>query len=143
MYTTLSGRIVSQSRLLTFRPTRIGLFGMVSGTLRCPLGPSPKMPIEMKGGTTFHFVTDGPEAALEQARDVAGSHDINIGGGASTAQQYLRLALIDEMEVHVVPILLGGGERLFENLDGPPDYLKPLEVLCSPSAGHFRFVRDA
>jgi dihydrofolate reductase len=100
-------------------------------------------PIEMSGGTTFHFVTDGPEAALEQARDVAGSHDINIGGGASTAQQYLRLALIDEMEIHVVPILLGGGEQLFEKLDGPPDYLKPLEVRCSQSAAHFRFVRDA
>jgi hypothetical protein len=67
------------------------------------LTPHPHEPIEMKRGTTVHFVTDGP-------------------------------ALIDGMEIHVVSILLGGGERLFENLDGPPDYLKPLEVLWSPSA---------
>jgi dihydrofolate reductase len=99
-------------------------------------------PIEMEGGTTFHFVTEGPEAALEQARDVAGSRDINIGGGASTAQQYLRRGLIDDVEIHVVPILLGGGERLFDNLDGPPAYLKPGEVVSSPRAAHFRFVRD-
>ena len=99
-------------------------------------------PIEMQGGTTFHFVTEGPEVALERAREVAGSRDINIGGGASTGQQYLRLGLVDEMEIHVVPALLGAGERLFENLDGPPSYLKPLEVLSSPRAAHFRFVRD-
>jgi dihydrofolate reductase len=99
-------------------------------------------PIEMEGGTTFHFVTEGPEAALERATEVAGSRDINIGGGASTAQQYLRLGLVDEMEIHVVPALLGAGERLFENLDGPASYLRPLEVLSSPRAAHFRFVRD-
>jgi dihydrofolate reductase len=97
--------------------------------------------IQMEGGTTFHFVTDGPEAALEQARGVAGSRDVNIGGGASTAQQYLRLGLVDEMEIHVVPILLGGGERLFDGLNGPPAYLEPLDVLSSSSAAHFRFVR--
>jgi dihydrofolate reductase len=97
-------------------------------------------PIEMEGGTTFHFVTEGPEAALERAREVAGSRDINIGGGASTAQQYLRLGLVDEMEIHVVPAILGAGERLLENLDGPPSYLKPLEVLSSPRAAHFHFV---
>jgi dihydrofolate reductase len=99
-------------------------------------------PIEMDGGTTFHFVTEGPEAALKRAREVAESRDINIGGGASTAQQYLRLGLVDEMEIHVVPALLGAGERLFENLNGPPSYLKPLEVLSSPRAAHLRFVRD-
>ena len=98
-------------------------------------------PIEMEGGTTFHFVTDGPEAALEQAREAAGPRDINIGGGASTAQQYLQRGLIDEMEIHVVPTLLGDGERLFGNLDGPPADLKPLEVLSSPRAAHFRYVR--
>ena len=98
-------------------------------------------PIEMQGGTTFHFVTDGPEAALAQAREVAGERDINIGGGASVAQQYLRLGVVDEMEIHVVPILLGRGERLFDRLDGPPDYLKPLEVLSSARVAHFRYVR--
>jgi dihydrofolate reductase len=95
----------------------------------------------MEGGTTFHFVTDGPEAALEQAREAAGSRDINLGGGASVAQQYLRLGAIDEMEIHVVPVLLGAGERLFDGLDGPPDYLEALEVLSSPRAAHFRFAR--
>ena len=95
----------------------------------------------MEGGTTFHFVSDGPEAALEQARAVAGSRDINIGGGASVAQQYLGLGLIDEMEIHVVPILLGADARLFENLDGPPEYLRPQEVVSSPRVAHFRFLR--
>jgi dihydrofolate reductase len=99
-------------------------------------------PIEMEGGTTFHFVTDGPGAALEQARDAGKGRDINIGGGASVAQQYLRLGLIDEMEIHVVPTLLGGGERLFDHLEGPTTYLKPLEVLSSPRVAHFRYVRD-
>jgi len=103
----------------------------------------PHEPIEMEGGTTFHFVTQGPEEALEQARDAAGVRDINIGGGAATAQQYLRAGLVDEMEIHVVPKLLGAGERLFANLDGPPDYLKPVEVLGSPRAAHFRYVRAA
>jgi dihydrofolate reductase len=98
-------------------------------------------PIEMEGGTTFYFVTDGPEEALDQAREAAGARDINIGGGASTGQQYLRLGLVDEMEVHVVPVLLGDGERLFDDLDGPPTYLEPLEVLSSPRAAHFRYVR--
>jgi dihydrofolate reductase len=98
-------------------------------------------PIEMDGGTTFYFVTDGPEAALGQAREAAGPRDVNIGGGASTAQQYLRLGLVDEMEIHVVPVLLGAGERLFDNLDGPPDYLDPVEVLSSPRVAHFRYVR--
>jgi dihydrofolate reductase len=87
-------------------------------------------------------VTDGPEAALEQAREVAGSSDISLGGGASTAQQCLRLGLIDVMEIHVVPLLLGDGARLFDNLDGPPAYLKPLAVVSSPRVAHFRFVRD-
>jgi dihydrofolate reductase len=100
-------------------------------------------PIEMEGGTTFYFVTEGPEAALEQARQAAGSRDINIGGGASVAQQYLRLGLIDEMEIHVVPALLGHGERLFANLNGPPAYLEPLEVLSSPRVAHFRYVRSS
>jgi dihydrofolate reductase len=98
-------------------------------------------PIEMEGGTTFHFVTDGPQAALDQARNVAGSLDVNIGGGASTARQYLRLGLVDEMEIHVVPILLGDGERLFEDRRGAPTYLQPLDVLSSSSVAHFRFVR--
>jgi dihydrofolate reductase len=74
-------------------------------------------PIEMAGGTTFHFVTDGPERALEQAFAAAGGADVRLGGGVATVQQYLRLGLVDELHVPIVPVLLGGGERLFDGLD--------------------------
>src|SRR3954471_19302555 len=76
-----------------------------------------RAPIEMEGGTTFHFVTGGPEAALEQAREAANGKDIRIGGGASTIRQYLRLRLIDELHIAISPVLLGAGERLFEDVD--------------------------
>ena len=74
-------------------------------------------PLEMEGGTVFHFVTDGIEAALEGARAAAGGKDVRIGGGASTIRQYLRAGLVDEMHVAVSPILLGAGEPLFEGID--------------------------
>jgi dihydrofolate reductase len=74
----------------------------------------PRKPVEKKGGTTFTFVTDGIEAALEQARAAAGGLDVGIGGGADVAQQYLRAGLIDTMHLHVAAILLGGGTRLFD-----------------------------
>jgi dihydrofolate reductase len=70
----------------------------------------------MKGGTTFYFVTDGIESALEQAWQAAGDNDVLIGGGANVVQQYLAAELVDEFELHVVPILLGDGERLLENV---------------------------
>jgi dihydrofolate reductase len=76
----------------------------------------------MQGGTTFHFVDGGIEDALDRAHDAAGDQDVAIGGGPSTIQQYLRAGLIDEMHVAIVPILLGGGERLFDNLDGGAPY---------------------
>jgi dihydrofolate reductase len=71
-------------------------------------------PLEMEGGTTFHFVNDGIESALEQARDAAGGKDVSIGGGANVVQQYLAAGLLDEMVISLVPILLGGGARLFD-----------------------------
>jgi dihydrofolate reductase len=74
-------------------------------------------PLEMKGGTTFHFVTDGIQSALEQAKDAAGDLDVRIGGGPSTIRQYLQAGLIDEMHVALRPILLGRGEPLFAGLD--------------------------
>jgi dihydrofolate reductase len=98
-------------------------------------------PIEMEGGTTFYFVTDGPEAALERARDVAEGRDINIGGGASVAQQYLRLELVDEMEIHVVPVLLGGGERLFENLGDDLHGLELVGTVAAPNVTHLKYTR--
>ena len=70
-------------------------------------------PIEMAGGTTFHFVTDGPMAAMERAREVAGDAGISVAGGASTIDQFLALGLIDELRLHIAPVVLGAGERLF------------------------------
>ena len=98
-------------------------------------------PVEMQGGTTFHFVTDGPEAALERARDAAGDKDVLVSGGADVAQQYIRAGLVDEMEIHVAPILLGGGARLFENLDGGPKGYECVELVSSPAVAHYRYVR--
>ncbi|MFA7332029.1 MAG: dihydrofolate reductase family protein [Candidatus Delongbacteria bacterium] len=74
-------------------------------------------PIEMEGGTTFHFVTGGLREALERARAAAGGLDVRIGGGANTIQQALRERLIDELHIAIAPVLLGGGERLFEGVD--------------------------
>jgi dihydrofolate reductase len=77
----------------------------------------PRAPVEMTGGTTFHFVTDGIHAALEQAKAAAGELDIRIGGGPATIRQYLNAGLIDEMHLVVRPVLLGKGEPLFQGLD--------------------------
>ena len=79
----------------------------------------PRAPVTMAGGTTFHFVTDGIEAALERAREAAGDRDIRIGGGVSTIRQYLKARLIDELHLAVAPVLLGGGESLFAGIDLP------------------------
>ena len=98
-------------------------------------------PLEMEGGTTFHFVTDGIESALERAVAAADGKDVTIVGGASTVQQYLRAGLVDELSVHVAPVLLGGGERLFDNLGGGPVGLEPVELEASPAAAHFRYAR--
>jgi dihydrofolate reductase len=98
-------------------------------------------PLEMQGGTTFHFVTDGIEAALERARDAAGDLDILLAGGAEAAQQYLRAGLVDEMEVHVVPLLLGAGARLFDNTDGRQTAYECVRAICSPSVSHYKYRR--
>jgi dihydrofolate reductase len=76
----------------------------------------PREPLEMEGGTTFTFVTTGIESALEQAKQAAGGRDVLLGGGANVVQQYLAAGLVDEFELHIVPILLRGGERLLENV---------------------------
>ena len=76
----------------------------------------PREPLEMKGGTTFTFITDGIESALEQARQAGDGQDVLLGGGANVVQQYLGAGLVDEFELHIVPILLGAGERLLENV---------------------------
>jgi dihydrofolate reductase len=77
----------------------------------------PRPPIEMKGGTTFHFVTDGIQSALQQAKAAAKGRDVRVGGGVATIRQYLQARLIDEMHLAVRPVLLGRGEKLFEGID--------------------------
>jgi dihydrofolate reductase len=97
-------------------------------------------PVAKQGGTTFTFVTEGIEAALEQARAAADGKDVAVGGGASVAQQYLRAGLLDELQLHVVPVLLGGGVRLFEGLAGAPGRLELTRMLESPSGvAHLRY----
>ena len=91
-------------------------------------------PVEKEGGTTFTFVTDGIESALEQARAAAGDKDVAIGGGAQAAQQYLRAGLLDELQLHVVPVLLGDGVRLFEDhVSNAPAQLECTDVTESPT----------
>jgi dihydrofolate reductase len=97
-------------------------------------------PLQMGGGTTFHFVTDGIEAALQQAQAAAGDLDIALGGGASTIRQYLRAGLLDELHVAIAPILLGGGERVFDPADGPLG-LEVREHVSSEAVMHVVFAR--
>src|SRR5207244_3853911 len=92
----------------------------------------PRDPVEMEGGTTFRFVTDGIERALEQAREAAGSKDVMLWGGAQVVQQYLAAGLLDELELHVVPVLLGDGARLFDNLGDAEVQLEQVRAVEAP-----------
>jgi dihydrofolate reductase len=96
----------------------------------------------MQGGTTFYFVTDGIDSALEQARAAAEENDISIGGGANVVQQYLAAGLLDEILISVVPIFLGGGARLFDNLGDPKPMLRQVEAIDAPGVTHIRYVRE-
>ena len=89
-------------------------------------------PLEKQGGTTFTFVTDGIESALEQAKEAAAGKDVSLGGGAAVFQQYLAAGLVDELQLSVVPILLGDGTRLFDNVAGTDVKLEPVRVLDAP-----------
>ena len=97
----------------------------------------PHAPIEMKGGTTFHFVTEGFDAALAQAQAVAGGAPVDIAGGAATVRQALEAGAISELVLDVAPVLLGSGERLFDGVTDPG--LTPVEVIASPLATHVRY----
>jgi dihydrofolate reductase len=101
----------------------------------------PRPPVEMEGGTVFHFVTDGIYAALERAQAAAGSQDIRLLGGAETIRQYLQAGLIDEMHVVVSPILLGSGEHLLAGLDLPALGYRCTECVPSAKAAHFTIAR--
>lgn len=92
-----------------------------------------------KEGTTFTFVNDGIESALEQAKEAAGDKNVSVGGGANTVQQYLRAGLLDDIQIHVAPLLLGGGVQLFEHLGANPVALEQTRVIDSPAVTHLRY----
>ena len=99
----------------------------------------PRDSVEMEGGTTFHFVTDGIKSALEQARTAAGGKDVMLWGGAHVVQQYLAAGLLDELELHVVPVLLGDGARLFDNLGDAEVELKQVRAVEAPGVTHLKY----
>jgi dihydrofolate reductase len=101
----------------------------------------PHDPIEMLGGTTFHFVTDGIESALEQAFEAAAGADVRLGGGVSAVQQYVRAGLVDELHVAISPVLLGAGERLFDNLGGAESTYECKELIGSGAVTHAHLVK--
>ena len=95
-----------------------------------------RAPLAMEGGTTFHFVTEGIESALERAREAAGGKDVRVGGGVNVIQQYLRKRLIDEMHIAISPVLLGSGERLFDGVDLPALGYACTQQVATPRATH-------
>jgi len=101
------------------------------------LSHSEHEPIEMEGGTTFYFVTDGIELAMKQAKEAAGTKDVAIAGGANTINQYLAAGLIDELWLHIAPVTIGSGQRLFK--DTPGIRLKPLEVRTTDLITHIKY----
>lgn len=103
----------------------------------------PREPLEMAGGTTFHFVTEGPEVALARAREAAGDRDVRIGGGAATVRQYLAANAIDEMHLAQAPVVLGRGEPLFSDIDLPALGFSVVEQALSPLVMHVVLRRGA
>ena len=96
-------------------------------------------PLVLEGGTTFTFVTDGIESALAQARRAAGGKDVALGGGAHSAQQYLTAGLVDEMEINLVPALLGAGERLFDGVGADLHGLRLVRTVAAPDVTHLKY----
>jgi dihydrofolate reductase len=102
----------------------------------------PRAPIEMKGGTVFHFVTDGIEAALQRARQSAAGKDVRLGGGVATVREYLFARLVDEMHVAIAPALLGSGESLFADIDLPRLGYAPTQHVATAKATHLVLTRN-
>ena len=102
----------------------------------------PREVLRLEGGNSFTFVTEGIHAALEQARRAAAGRDVTLAGGANAAQQYLRAGLVDEMEINLAPVLLGGGERLFEGTGADLHGMKLVRTVAAPKVVHLKFARD-
>ncbi|MFI7231001.1 dihydrofolate reductase family protein [Nonomuraea angiospora] len=98
-------------------------------------------PVEMEGGTTYHFVTDGIESALEQAKKAADGKDVMLWGGGQVVRQYLAAGLLDVLELHVVPVLLGGGSRLLDDLGGADVRLEQVRAVEAPGVTHLKYRR--
>ena len=98
-------------------------------------------PLELEGGTTFNFVTGGIQSALEQARRAAAGKDVSLAGGANVANRYLAAGVVDEMEINLVPVLLGSGERLFEGLGDDLHGLELVRTVAAPKVTHLKFAR--
>jgi dihydrofolate reductase len=101
----------------------------------------PRDPVEMEGGTTFHFVTDGIEAALEQAKSAAGGKNVKIGGGVSTVRQYLQAGLIDELNFVISPVVLGRGEAMFAGIDLPALGFRVVDHTATDTASYIMLSR--
>ena len=97
-------------------------------------------PVPMKGGTTFHFVTDGIRSALDQAREAADGKDVMLWGGGQVINEYLAAGLLDELELHVVPVLLGGGSRLFDGVDTAAVQLTQVRAVEAPGVAHLKYA---
>ena len=127
-------------------PTKPGPGGGVTIrriTTRCLFSPPSTRTDHDERGTTFHFVDDGIEAALQRAFEAAEGRDVRLGGGVATIQQYLRAGLVDEMHLAIVPVLLGSGERLFDGIDTGSAAYECVELVSSPNVVHARFARTA
>jgi dihydrofolate reductase len=96
-------------------------------------------PLPMQGGTTFHFVTEGIESALKQAKRAAAAKDVLIMGGANAIQQFLAAGLVDEVNISMAPLLLGAGERLFDNLGDSPPRFEQTRIVEAPGVVHLRY----
>ncbi len=101
----------------------------------------PRPPLEMEGGTTFHFVTDGIHAALERAKKSANGKDVRIGGGAATIREYLKAGLVDEMHISLAPVLLGKGEPLFQGIDLTAAGLNQVSQIPGENTVHYVLTR--
>ena len=99
----------------------------------------PRDPLEMEGGTTFHFISDGIESALAQAKDAARGRDVSLAGGASVVNQYLATRLVDEIDLSIAPVILGAGARLFEGVDPTALKLKQIRAVDAPGVTHIKY----